>query len=104
MKTEEIKIMLEQTGLPVAYHHFSQQMKLPFLVYLLPESRNIIADDGVYQRGQLVRVELYTAKKDLEIEKKVENVLSDMVWNRSETYIDSEDMYEIVYEMEVIIE
>lgn len=104
MKIEEIKTLLEQTGLPVAYHHFSQQMNPPFLVYLLPESRNITADDCVYQRGQLVRVELYTAKKDLEIEKKVENVLSDMVWSRSETYIDSEDMYEIVYEMEVMIE
>ncbi|MCI5680176.1 MAG: hypothetical protein MR278_09440 [Bacteroidales bacterium] len=104
MKIEEIKKMLEATGLPVAYDHFKKQTDPPFLVYLLPESRNIIADDCVYQGKVLVRIELYTDKKDPELEKVVETALADMVWTKEETYIDSEEMFEIMYEMEVMTE
>ncbi|MGM9917466.1 hypothetical protein [Anaerotignum sp.] len=104
MKIEEIKKMLEATGLPVAYDHFKEQTDPPFLVYLLPESKNIIADDCVYQGKVLVRVELYTDKKDPELERKVENALVDMVWKKTEVYINSEEMFEIMYEMEVMTE
>lgn len=104
MKLEAIKALLEGTELPVAYDHFKEQTDPPFLVYLLPESRNILADDCIYQNKVLLRVELYTEKKDLELEKRVETVLSDMIWTKAEEYIDSEDMYEIMYEMEVMTE
>ena len=104
MEIEAIKELLEITELPVAYDHFNQQTEPPFLVYLLPESRNIIADDCVYQPKVLLRVELYTDRKDLEMERRVEDVLSDMIWTKTEEYIDSEKMYETIYEMEVILE
>ena len=104
MEIKEIKEMLMATGLPVAYDHFKEQTDPPFLVYLLPENRNIVADDCIYQPKVLVRVELYTEKKDLELERKVETALADMVWTKTEVYIDSEDMFEIMYEMEVMTE
>lgn len=99
-----IKKMLEETGLPVAYGHFKEQTDPPFIAYLLPESKNIVADDCIYQSKVLLRVELYTIKKDFALEKKVENVLADMVWTKTEEYIDTEDMFEIIYEMEVMAE
>ena len=104
MELEKIKALLDTVGIPVAYDHFKEQIDPPFLAYLLPESRNVIADDCIYQRKVLVRVELYTDKKDLELERKVEAALADMVWTKAEEYIESEDMFEIMYEMEVMTE
>lgn len=104
MEIEAIKALLEETELPVAYDHFKEQTDPPFLVYLLPESRNLYADDCIFQTNALVRVELYTDKKDLELERRVEAVLSDMIWTKTEEYIESEDMFETIYEMEVMIE
>ena len=60
MLIKELKERLEATGLPVAYSHFADQTDPPFIAYLLPESRNIVADDSVYQTKMLVQVELYT--------------------------------------------
>lgn len=104
MKIEDIKGILEQVGIPVAYHHFKGQTDPPFLVYYLPESRNVAADDCVHQKVYLLRVELYTERKDIDLEEKVEQVLAEMVYKKDETYIESEDMLEIIYEMEVLIE
>ena len=104
MKIEEVKKLLEATGLPVAYHHFGEEKDLPFLVYYILDSNNIAADDGVYQKVSVLRVELYTEKKDIAMEALVELVLSDFCYTKSETYIESEKMFEIIYEMEMMAE
>lgn len=103
MEIREIKELLDTVGIPVAYDHFMEQTDPPFLVYLLPESRNIVADDGVYQQKSLVRVQLYTEKKDLLLEKQLEAALQELLWRKTETYINSEDMFETTYEMEVLL-
>lgn len=104
MKIKEVKKLLESTGLPVAYHHFREEKDLPFLVYCIPDSNNIAADDEVYQKVSLLRVELYTEKKDIATEALIELVLSAFYYTKSETYIESEKMYEIIYEMEMMAE
>ncbi len=103
-KIEEGKKLLEATGLPVAYHQFGEEKDLPFLVYYIPDSNIIAADDGVYQKVSVLRVELYTEKKDIAMEALVELVLSNFYYTKSETYIESEKMYEIIYEMEMMAE
>ena len=104
MLIKELKERLEATGLPVAYSHFADQTDPPFIAYLLPESRNIAADDSVYQTKMLVQVELYTNIRDLELEKKVEQQLTDVIWKKTTEYIESEAMFETIYEMEVMTE
>lgn len=100
MLIKELKERLEATGLPVAYSHFADQTDPPFIAYLLPESRNIVADDSVYQ----TKIELYTNIRDLELEKKVEQQLTDVIWKKTTEYIESEAMFETIYEMEVMTE
>lgn len=105
MSYEEIKEMLEGLGLPVAYHHFAEgeAPEPPFLVYLTPGSHNFAADGKVYFKVKQLDVELYTDKKDPVLEERLEAVFDDrfLFYEKSETYIESEKLYEVLYEMEV---
>lgn len=100
--------MIGAVGIPAAYHHFEegQSPDPPFMVYLYPESNNFSADGIVYQAVNRLDIELYTDKKDLEAEKRVEAVLKKhgFFYQKTETYIESERMYEVLYEMEVMID
>ena len=57
------------------------------------------ADGKVYHKGANIHVEIYTDKKDPELEKKVEDVLDahEVFYNKSETWIGSEQLYEVLY-------
>ena len=107
MTEQEVAKMLKEAGLPVAYHHFEegQSPEPPFLVYLYPESNHFAADGIVYQKVNELDIELYTDKKDLEAERKVEAVLDKhgFFYEKTENYLDTEKLYEVIYEMEVMI-
>ena len=102
---EELFLMLQEIGLPFAYDHFAEgeSPKPPFICYLLPGSNNFAADGKVYFHINEVRIELYTDKKDLSVENKVTAVLDghDIFYNRSEVWIASEKLYEVIFQMEV---
>lgn len=107
MTEQEVFQMIKSTGLPVAYHHFEegQSPNPPFVVYLYPGTNNFSADGGVYQGINQLDIELYTDKKDMQAEKRVETALKErgFFYEKTESYIKSEKMYEVLYEMEVII-
>ena len=102
---EELVLMLQEIGLPFAYDHFAEgeSPKPPFICYLLPSSNNFAADGKVYFHINEVRIELYTDKKDLSVETKVTAVLDKhgIFYNRSEVWIASEKLYEVIFQMEV---
>lgn len=102
---EEIYCMIEEMDFPFAYHHFAEgeAPDLPFLIYLFPETDNFAADNCMYYEIKRVHIELYTDKKDLVAEERIEEVLKDykIFYNKSETWIESESMYEVLYTMEV---
>lgn len=106
MTYQDVLGMLDETGLPSAYHHFAEgeSPDPPFLVFLFPESDNFGADNGVYQKIDVLNIELYTDRKDPEIEADVEAVLSnhDLFYNKSEVWIESEKMYEVLYQVRII--
>ena len=101
MTLQELKALLERTGLPLAYRFFRDPPPPPYLCYLSPYSRNFAADGAVYHRADRFQVELYTRKKDPEAESLVESVLGAFYWEKSETYIESEQLYQQVYKIEV---
>ena len=107
MTEKEVFQMVKSIGLPSAYHHFDegQSPNPPFVVYLYPGTNNFSADGVVYQGINQLDIELYTDKKDLESEKRVEAVLKKhgFFYEKNETYIETEKMYEVLYEMEVVI-
>ena len=98
---EELLQMLEEIGIPFAYHHFAEgeSPEPPFICYLLPGSNNFSADGKVYYKINEVHIELYTDWKDLEVEQGVEAVLDEhgIFYNKSETWIESEKLYEVLY-------
>lgn len=103
MTLEELNELLETTGLPVAYREWPEDSAppLPFICYLVAYSNNFAADGVVYLPVNHIQVELYTKLKDQATEAKVETALAQFVWNKTETYIDTERCYQIMYEIEV---
>ena len=102
---EELVQIIQEMQIPFAYDHFAEgeSPKPPFICYLLPGSNNFAADGKVYFKINQVRIELYTDSKDLAVERKVEMVMdeSGIFYNKSEVWIQSEKLYEVLYSFEV---
>ena len=104
---EELLQILSETQIPFAYHHFAEgeSPEPPFICYLFPGSNNFSANGKVYYKINEVHIELYTDLKDLAVEQQLEDVLDEhgIFYNKSETWIESEKLYEVLYtfEMEV---
>ena len=98
---EELLMILKDIGIPFAYDHFAEgeSPQPPFVCYLLPGSNNFSADGKVYFKANEVHIELYTDFKDLTVEQKLEAVLDEhgIFYNKSETWIESEKLYEVLY-------
>lgn len=107
MTTNEVYSALVASGLPVTYFAWKEGAvpALPYICYFYPESDNFSADNKVYTHACRLYVELYTKEKDFAVESQVEQVLEGICgfWNKSETYIESESMYQTLYDSEVII-
>jgi len=105
MSYDEIVEMLEETGLPLAYDHFAEgdSPNPPFLVFLFPSSDNFSADGRVYFKIDKLHVELYTDRKQPDVENRVETVLDrhGFFYNKTETWIPEERLYEVLYSTEV---
>ena len=101
MTLDNLNKLLKTTGYPVAYNVFKTPKKPPFICYLVVGSNNFFADGRVYLSVNRVQVELYTSKKDIYAESKVEQALSSMYWQKSEEYIEDQGAYEVIYEIEV---
>lgn len=97
--------ILDAIGLPFAYHHYAEgeSPDPPFMLYLYPESDNFGADNVVYSKAARVYLELYTDLKSPETEKQVESILEahGIFWNKSEVWIESESLYEVLYSFEL---
>ena len=66
-----------------------------------PVSAGHFCRDTVYFSVGHYQVELYTSVKSPDAEALVEGALSGLCWEKSETYLDSERLYQILYEIEV---
>lgn len=97
MQLTELKTKLETTQLPVAYSFFREPQDPPFLVYLMSYTNNFQADDKVYRVRPRYQVELYTEIKDPDLEETVEAALDGLNWNKTETYLDGEELFQIIY-------
>ena len=124
MTYEQIAEMMEEMGLPFAYHHFAEgdspqcgemsrsdrgdgsvrQSSAPsFLLFLSPGENTFSADNLAYFSCKQLDIELYTDKKQPELEEQVESVISqhEIYYTKSEVWIESEKLYEVLYETEV---
>lgn len=105
MTYQEVYTMLQGIGLPVTYYQWPEDHAPdpPYLVFYYPGDNDFKADDSNYAKIRQLVVELYTDEKDFAQEAAVEAALDGMVYERDETYLDSERMFEVSYTMEVLI-
>lgn len=105
MTIENLVEMLQELKIPFAYDHFAEgeSPEPPFICYLIPGSDNFAADGRVYFKLNEVRIEMYTDFKDISLESRVEDVLDgrEIFYNKSETWIQSEKLYEVMYSFEM---
>ena len=97
-----IKQILEQLNIPVAYDHFNTPTNPPFIAYRRYSQDNFGADNKVYKVINNYYVYLITQYKDVELEQQLENTLieAEAFFNAiSEDYINEENIYQIVYEV-----
>ncbi|MDA2546923.1 hypothetical protein PDQ03_12080 [Bacillus cereus] len=110
MTLGELTKIIEATGYPVAYSHFTATPgnhvpSPPYICFLADRSANLMADNKVYHKINDVNIELYTTRKNLVAEAKLEKVLDDHEIpydSPIEGIIESENMYQKIYEMRLI--
>lgn len=97
---QNLKEILEQLNIPVAYDHFNTATTPPFIAFRRYNTNNFGADNVVYKKINNYYIELYTEYKDVDLEEELEDLLTSegIFFNvESETYIEDEKMYEIIY-------
>lgn len=112
MTFSEVYTMLsniEKNGVkvPCAYYQFGDDtgQQPPFICFFYSGSDDFAADNSNYAKIESLNIELYTDVKDFELEAAVEATLraNSLTWERSEEFIDSEQMHETIYTTEVLI-
>ena len=102
---DELIGIMEDIGIPFAYDHFAEgeAPEPPFVCFLCPGSDNFSADGRVYYKIHTVHIELYTDEKNPETEDRVEVVLDErgIFYDKTEVWIESEKLYEVLYSFEL---
>lgn len=95
MEHKDIYDLLKTLNIPVAYNHFEtkQNVTPPFIAYRESTPETFKADGRIYYRPYEFQIELVTEKKDVVLEKTIEELLtnnnipyekSDEVWDEDE--------------------
>ena len=109
MKITDLINILKATGFPIFYSHFNvtdddPAPEPPYMTYIFSYSSNMYADNKVYKKIDNFQIELYTKIKDLQAEKKLEDLfdLNEIPYSTSEIFIESENIFQKIYEMRLI--
>lgn len=107
MKREDIDTIIAGLNLPYAYYQFDEGTdKSPqYILFFFSENRDVYADDSNYVDKEQLNIELYTNFRDFDLEKTIETYLKSngFSYYKEYSFIDSEKLWQIAYEMEVII-
>ena len=98
MKLHELDDLCKKINIPYAYGKFTEAISPPHLIGNIIDTDNFSADNKVWYKNSNFKLELTTIKKDLNIESRVENeLLKDIYWNKTESQIEDEGVYNITY-------
>ena len=107
MTLQEVDNMVKSIGLPYAYFQFPEKtgQAPPFICFFYTNSDDLFADNSNYQDIRRLNIELYTSTKNFALEKTIEDTLklNGFSYYREENFIETEKIWQIAYEMEVII-
>ena len=101
MTGKKLYELLQQMNLPIAYNHFKSVQNPPYLLYFTESATSFAADNKVYHKAEHWIIELYTDKKNINLETRLEVLLEDaeLYYEKYEAYINTEQMYQIRYEL-----
>lgn len=109
MNQAELFQALRSIGLPVAYREFKEGPNNPlpappFITFLFSYANDMMADNQNYLPIDNFQVELYTNLKHPPTEKMVEDKLKELglPYSKTEAYIESEELIQIIYEIQLI--
>jgi hypothetical protein len=107
MTLQQVNQMVSSMGLPYSYYQFNEDTAQapPFICFFYGPSDDLYADNSNYQDIRQLNIELYTTTKDFALERTIENILklNGFSFYREENFIESEKLWQIAYEMEVLI-
>ena len=103
MNVTQLATELDKIGLPLSYNHFTTPPTPPYLIYTFIDDNDLMADNINYVDIEMYQIELYTDKRDIVSEKKVEDKLKEieLPYRKFGTWIDSEKLYQTVYEISI---
>ena len=108
MTYRQVATMINSIGIPYAYYQFPDGtgQACPFICFFFSDSNDLAAENTNYQKIRTLNIELYTDNKDFSLEETVETVLNSngLVYDRSESYLDSERMFMVVYTTDILVE
>lgn len=93
-------ITVDQRPIEVVYDHFNNPDHTPpFIVYTVSETVTNKADDKVHSQYNEYIVDLICKKKNVELEEQLEEKLNEnyLPYDKQETYIETEQIYQIRY-------
>lgn len=103
MSLKDIVAILNKTGLPVAYDHFSTRKPppAPYIAVVVDNTENFFAGNTVYAQLAYFEIELCTIKKEPDTEKQLTDILdaNNIAWQKTDEGYNSDDgLYSIFYE------
>lgn len=106
MSRKAIVAALDATGVPSAHVAWpvNAAPPLPWMVFSLDEDSKLNADNGRWASHGRWVVELYQKFVDPDVEAKVENAITEAFgdFDKTETWVDSEDCHMTIYRFTVI--
>lgn len=103
MELEEIYNKLRLLDIPVAYLQFTTPQELPFAVYFEAKTEIEGADNYNLIRRKTIAIELYTDKKDVKLERKLESLFRGIELEKAvDVYTRDEQMFMTAYTFETI--
>lgn len=96
---------LKATGFPVAYSHFKSEVTPPYIAYLGAGNNDLMADNRNYMDIENIQVELYTDKKDLHVEMMLQSKFKELQLpyrKYPDVWIETEKVFQIIYEIQLI--
>lgn len=104
MELEDLYAILSAVY-PTAYWTYpdGEAPAMPYITFFENASNNFGADNKVYHHRKQISVELLTKTKDPTAEGAVQAALdaAEIYWEKTETHLDDEDAYEVIYTLEV---
>lgn len=100
----ELGNLLEGLGYPVAYSHFKEPQKPPYVIYVAPDTDPFSADNRVIFESINVDIELYVRNKSMDIENQIKELLNEneLPYVYAESYINDQGVFKCTFSTQLI--